>query len=523
MRRWPWLSLPRYIRADPAIRRMSQTAARTPRVLSLQSSTVHGFVGNKAATFPLQCLGFDVLAIDTIELSNRPGYSEGFTGRETDPDHILELMRGLTNNSLCDFDLAISGYVRSVPVLLAVGQAIASVKGGQAPNCLHVCDPVLGDNGQFYVPAALLSAYRDNLIPKCDVVTPNVFETAALTGITVASADDAREACRRLHALGPRYVFLKGVHLTGTEGPISIVASDGQSKRIFAIDSHRLTGNFSGCGDLCTALIAAWLSKSNFNLPSCLEHVSSSMYSILAQSAICPSRELKLIESRESIVNPPVSQFQVYSLGGKVSGVIFDMDGTLTEPGAINFDAMYERIGINKRKDIDILRQIDEELHCDLHAGAHAIIVDEELKGCDAMQLKPDLKDMVQFFTERKIRIAISTRNCAEAYNRFKIKAEIEDGVFHPVLSRESLGGINKPDPKVALHIISEWELSLTPKEVWFVGDSLDDMKCGKNAGCRTCLISNNELYDKSVYNNYVDLCVSSLSDFLDHLQYHDI
>ena len=32
-----------------------------PRVLSIQSHTVHGYVGNKAAVFPLQLLGFEVV------------------------------------------------------------------------------------------------------------------------------------------------------------------------------------------------------------------------------------------------------------------------------------------------------------------------------------------------------------------------------------------------------------------------------------------------------------------------------
>ena len=32
----------------------------SPRVLSVQSHTVHGYVGNKAAVFPLQLLGFEV-------------------------------------------------------------------------------------------------------------------------------------------------------------------------------------------------------------------------------------------------------------------------------------------------------------------------------------------------------------------------------------------------------------------------------------------------------------------------------
>ena len=38
----------------------------TLRGLSIQSHTVHGYVGNKAATFPLQCLGVNVDAINTV-------------------------------------------------------------------------------------------------------------------------------------------------------------------------------------------------------------------------------------------------------------------------------------------------------------------------------------------------------------------------------------------------------------------------------------------------------------------------
>jgi pyridoxal/pyridoxine/pyridoxamine kinase len=37
------------------------------RVLSIQSSVVHGYVGNKAAVFPLQLLGFDVDPIYSVQ------------------------------------------------------------------------------------------------------------------------------------------------------------------------------------------------------------------------------------------------------------------------------------------------------------------------------------------------------------------------------------------------------------------------------------------------------------------------
>ena len=42
--------------------------------------------------------------------------------------------------------------------------------------CWLVCDPVLGDNGELYVPAELIDIYRDTILPLADIITPNQFE-----------------------------------------------------------------------------------------------------------------------------------------------------------------------------------------------------------------------------------------------------------------------------------------------------------------------------------------------------------
>jgi hypothetical protein len=39
-----------------------------------------------------------------------------------------------------------------------------------------VCDPVLGDEGMFYVPEEHVAIYRDEVIPLATIVTPNQFE-----------------------------------------------------------------------------------------------------------------------------------------------------------------------------------------------------------------------------------------------------------------------------------------------------------------------------------------------------------
>jgi pyridoxine kinase len=495
---------------------------RTPRVLSLQSYSVHGYVGNKSATFPLQCMGLDVSAINTVTLSNRPGYPGGYSGKEMDPNELLDLIKGLDANSLLNFDIVISGYVSSLAMLHGLGEGLNTVRQA-APNAFFVCDPVLGDNGKYYVPSELLDAYKNVIIPMSNAVMPNAFETGVLTGVDVKNIDSAREACRRLHEMGPEYCLLKGVNLHGESDQLSMVLSSKSNKKLFCIDTPKLDFTFFGCGDLCTAVASAWLLKHSDNLPLVLEKVSGTMHAVTARTVEKNSPELLIVENRDIYANPPPPISLAYPVHGNLVGLIFDMDGTLTEPGAINFGAMYSRIGFNKRKGVDILTQIFQDLPLHEHEAAHAVIIDEELKGCDAMKLQPDLSELLEYLNEHSIRAAISTRNCAEAFDRFRNMAKLSDKSFSPILSRESLNGINKPDPQVALHILEAWDAVDRPHEVWFIGDSIDDMKCGKGAGCRTCFVTTPSMAHDPSHAAFIDISVTSLREFIEHIRYHDV
>ncbi len=100
------------------------------------------------------------------------------------------------------------------------------------------------------------------------------------------------------------------------------------------------------------------------------------------------------------------------------------------------------------------------------------------------------------------------------AYNMFVEKAQISHDIFSPVLTRDCLGGVNKPDPRVALHILGQWDKAA--EEVWFVGDSIDDVRCGKWAGCRTCMVtSSTKIHDDE---HLIDFRVKTLSEFVDVL-----
>jgi phosphoglycolate phosphatase-like HAD superfamily hydrolase len=237
-----------------------------------------------------------------------------------------------------------------------------------------------------------------------------------------------------------------------------------------------------------------------------------------------------------------------------LAGIIFDVDGTLTEPGAIDFGAMYKRIGLKPMKTMDLIFQVEAMTDEERKREAHQIIIDEEMKGVDRMKLRPDIGPLLRALQRSKINVAISTRNCDAACQKFLEASEIvinvdqmspSPNVFSPVITRDSLNGINKPDPRVSYHIFKEWgflstaaimtsengdksveEVSIEYSNhvksridkfgvVWFVGDSADDLKCGRAAGCKTCLIltdSNDKILVETP--ELVDLAVNSLSEF---------
>lgn len=147
----------------------------TQRVLSIQSHTVYGYVGNKAATFPLQVLGFNVDAINTISLSNHPDYEGGTKGKSLNPDDVTNIINGLESNNLLKYDMIITGYTKSVELAIETAQAIQRVIQSNS-KAIYVLDPVLGDDGKFYLPEELAECFISNLLPLATVVTPNHFE-----------------------------------------------------------------------------------------------------------------------------------------------------------------------------------------------------------------------------------------------------------------------------------------------------------------------------------------------------------
>lgn len=244
-------------------------------------------------------------------------------------------------------------------------------------------------------------------MPLATIITPNLFEAEVLSNRSIKSFNDAVEACKVLHAMGPKISFLTGLSLSQDDSVLSIIVSyygsnvgsslplDNQNPvvsdddlHVIRVDFPKVARSFSGCGDLFSALVSACIHRCKEAvsrqpqqvLGHILETVTHAMTTVLQRTAALDSSELCIIESRdifhrllensikllkfpssaplfESTTTIPMSYIAAHPT---VVGIIFDMDGTLTEPGAIDFEAMYSRNGLVRSATSDILTEISK-------------------------------------------------------------------------------------------------------------------------------------------------------------------
>lgn len=278
--------------------------------------------------FPLQLLGFDVDVVNSVHFSNHTGYPGGWTGDVLNGDQLRSILEGLEKNGLLhNVAHLLTGYIGSESFLTAVLEVLTTLR--KHGTVRFVCDPVLGDAGQFYVPKELVQVYREKVIPLADVVTPNQFEVQHLTGVEIKTLDDAKKACRILLDMGPKLVFITSLDLQdgdeSEDAVITILSAQRNDNtggscedEFWRIDAPLFDGHFTGTGDLTAALLLGHTAKAPHDLKGCMEKVVSTMHAVIKRTHDAPgatvlSKELKLIASKKDIENPQLL-FEAYTI-----------------------------------------------------------------------------------------------------------------------------------------------------------------------------------------------------------------
>ena len=218
-----------------------------PRIaLTIAGSDPSGGAGIQAdlKTFHQhQVYGMAVLSLLTVQST------QGVTAVETMKPELVDAQ---LQHLLADIvpHAAKTGALGNAAIVEVVA---ARLKGSLFPL---VVDPVMiSKHGHALIDASARAALISRLLPVTFLVTPNTHEAEVLSGVPVKTLIEAREAAKRIAALGPQAVLIKGGHLEGA--PVDVLFHRGSFTEFKA--ERVQTKNTHGTGCTLSAAITARL------------------------------------------------------------------------------------------------------------------------------------------------------------------------------------------------------------------------------------------------------------------------
>jgi pyridoxine kinase len=273
-------------------------------ILSVQSHVAYGHVGNRAAVFPLERLGYEVWPINTVQFSNHTGYGS-WTGEVFTSAHLSLVWGGVKARGVIgECEAVLSGYMGSAEIGGFVVQAVDDVKTVN-PNAIYCCDPVMGDYGRgFFVAEGIPEFISSQAVRFADIVTPNQFEAESISGSVIANIDDAKSACDAIHDLGPSIVLITSFKPSDeADSSISMFLSSPQGFHLITTPELPVDPPLNGAGDLTAALFLGHYLDGRDPVAA-FELMADSVYSVFERTYKDASRELRLVAAQDEIAKP---------------------------------------------------------------------------------------------------------------------------------------------------------------------------------------------------------------------------
>lgn len=269
-------------------------AAKTstkPAVIAISSHVARGSVGNRAGVFALEALGFPVWSVPTVLLPWHPGHGPS-TRIVPDDDAFAAFLADLAGAPwLGEVGGILTGYLGSPAQAAAIARLVSTVKKAN-PDVVYVCDPVIGDKGGLYVPAATASAIRDTLLPLADIATPNRFELGWLAGGSSQSPTDQAKS------LNVARVLVTSAFEDGETGNLLVSDTAPLAVRHPAVERPP-----NGLGDLTAALFLAH-KLAGAGDGAALRAVTGSVFALMRRSVKRGADELTLETDADCLTAP---------------------------------------------------------------------------------------------------------------------------------------------------------------------------------------------------------------------------
>jgi len=234
---------------DEVISERSYRELTIRKVLSIAGSDSSGGAGIQADLKTFAALGVHgMTAVTAITAQNTLGVT---AIQGIDPSIVKAQIDAVVTD--IGVDAVKTGMLHSAEVIEAVAEKIEEY------GLTVVVDPVMvATSGAELLKPEAKTSLVERLLPLATVLTPNVHEAEILSGIEIKSLDDAKEAAKRIAALGPKAVLVKGGHLV-MDKAVDILYSGGEFT-VLEAPLHD-TVNTHGTGCSLSSAIAAQIAK----------------------------------------------------------------------------------------------------------------------------------------------------------------------------------------------------------------------------------------------------------------------
>ncbi|KAI9453399.1 Ribokinase-like protein [Lactarius psammicola] len=208
------------------------------RILSIQSHVAYGYVGGKAATFPLQLLGYDV---------------------DSSAEELDAMFSVMEQNGLLRPTRILTGFIFGAEALSVVARSVTKLLRDN-PQIIYLLDPVMGDAGRLYVSPDVIPIYR-SLLPKATIITPNWFEAETITDTKIVDRVSLQKVLTILHeTYSVPNVVISSIPMAKSLLCLASIRAppgtlSGPPSTVYAGCVPLVPGYFSGVGDLFSALV----------------------------------------------------------------------------------------------------------------------------------------------------------------------------------------------------------------------------------------------------------------------------
>ncbi|TYR79029.1 bifunctional hydroxymethylpyrimidine kinase/phosphomethylpyrimidine kinase [Priestia megaterium] len=222
-----------------------------PKALTIAGSDSGGGAGIQAdlKTFQEQEV-FGMSAITAVTAQNTVGVQGVYP---LDVEAIVTQINSIATD--LKPDAVKTGMLFSAEIIEAVAQKLKEYKLKNV-----VVDPVMiAKGGQSLLQQEAVHALSHTLLPLCEVATPNIPEAEVLTGRTIHSLEDRKEAAKHIYHLGVKNVVIKGGHDQTNNSMIDLIFDGAHFEEI--VHDKMKTKHTHGTGCTFAACVTAELAK----------------------------------------------------------------------------------------------------------------------------------------------------------------------------------------------------------------------------------------------------------------------